>query len=306
MAHVLALRSRRLAATPLPLHAVAQQRLLQRARRRRRRCFLTDGVCHRLPSLCTGWLAQVLLENGFLYDSTILETPQTSLSSGQGARVWPYTMQDGVPQNCAWWVRVGVVGGWVGVVVWVGGVVAVCVGGVVVVVVVVVCGWVWWWVGGVGVGWGAGGGRAAPLGTAAMRRRLPALPVAGVSAQAAQAACRRPPSPSPPPPPPACSSSYLLNPPCLLAPPACPAQTFTCLGLLLRKTAPPPRGTLGCSRCQVGGWVCLADSTLYWIGMRAGPLATAEGPSWTCLRLLAPRKPPSVDSLRVQCGTWTP
>ncbi|PSC74020.1 polysaccharide deacetylase [Micractinium conductrix] len=45
---------------------------------------------------------QVLLENGFLYDSTILETPQTSLSSGQGARVWPYTMQDGVPQNCAW------------------------------------------------------------------------------------------------------------------------------------------------------------------------------------------------------------
>ena len=45
---------------------------------------------------------QVLRDNGFLYDSTILEEVHASLSDGMAARVWPYTLQDGVPQNCAW------------------------------------------------------------------------------------------------------------------------------------------------------------------------------------------------------------
>jgi hypothetical protein len=47
---------------------------------------------------------QVLYDNGFLYDSTILEWPSdASLSNGMSQRVWPYTMNDGIPQNCAWW-----------------------------------------------------------------------------------------------------------------------------------------------------------------------------------------------------------
>lgn len=47
---------------------------------------------------------QVLAEAGFLYDSTILEEVHASLSSGPASRVFPYTMQDGIPQNCGWWV----------------------------------------------------------------------------------------------------------------------------------------------------------------------------------------------------------
>lgn len=45
---------------------------------------------------------QVLNENGFLYDSPILEGSISSISDGMGARTWPYTLQDGIPQNCAW------------------------------------------------------------------------------------------------------------------------------------------------------------------------------------------------------------
>lgn len=44
---------------------------------------------------------QVLAESGFLYDSTILETPDGgSVSQGMAARLWPYTLQDGVAQDC--------------------------------------------------------------------------------------------------------------------------------------------------------------------------------------------------------------
>lgn len=46
--------------------------------------------------------SQVLKDNGFLYDGTILEEATNSISNGMGARTWPYTLQDGVPQNCGW------------------------------------------------------------------------------------------------------------------------------------------------------------------------------------------------------------
>ncbi|KAL4459141.1 hypothetical protein ABPG75_014006 [Micractinium tetrahymenae] len=45
---------------------------------------------------------QVLYANGFLYDSTVLECPDCGTSDGMSDRVWPYTLQDGVAQNCAW------------------------------------------------------------------------------------------------------------------------------------------------------------------------------------------------------------
>ncbi|KAL4431388.1 hypothetical protein ABPG75_006644 [Micractinium tetrahymenae] len=46
---------------------------------------------------------QVLYENGFLYDSTLMEGPDTeSISSSMGARAWPYTFDFGVAQNCEW------------------------------------------------------------------------------------------------------------------------------------------------------------------------------------------------------------
>ena len=38
--------------------------------------------------MCTA-AAQVLHEEGFLYDSTLMETLQYSLSNGAGQRVWP-------------------------------------------------------------------------------------------------------------------------------------------------------------------------------------------------------------------------
>ena len=47
-------------------------------------------------------LLQVLSSNGFLYDGTILEEATNSISNGMGARTWPYTLQDGIPQNCGW------------------------------------------------------------------------------------------------------------------------------------------------------------------------------------------------------------
>lgn len=60
---------------------------------------LTFAAACRPPSYRA---AQVLKSNGFLYDSTILEEPTNSISNGMAARTWPYTLQDGVPQNCAW------------------------------------------------------------------------------------------------------------------------------------------------------------------------------------------------------------
>lgn len=45
----------------------------------------------------------VLQRGGFKYDSSLLEVAAgASLSDGPAARVWPYTLQDGIPQNCAW------------------------------------------------------------------------------------------------------------------------------------------------------------------------------------------------------------
>ncbi|KAI7844071.1 hypothetical protein COHA_002215 [Chlorella ohadii] len=46
---------------------------------------------------------QVLASNGFQYDSTLLEEAMHSISGGMAARTWPYTLQDGIPQNCDWY-----------------------------------------------------------------------------------------------------------------------------------------------------------------------------------------------------------
>jgi hypothetical protein len=63
----------------------------------------SDIVGFRQPFLETNPLVrQVLKDNGFLYDGTILEEATNSISNGMGARTWPYTLQDGVPQNCGW------------------------------------------------------------------------------------------------------------------------------------------------------------------------------------------------------------
>lgn len=44
---------------------------------------------------------QVLAEAGFLYESTLIDDPLGgSLSRGMAARLWPYAMGDGIPQNC--------------------------------------------------------------------------------------------------------------------------------------------------------------------------------------------------------------
>jgi len=47
-------------------------------------------------------LPQVLASNGFQYDSTLLEEAMHSIPGGMAARTWPYTLQDGIPQNCDW------------------------------------------------------------------------------------------------------------------------------------------------------------------------------------------------------------
>ena len=59
-----------------------------------------DRRCHSFPWMAANCL-QVLHRSGFLYDSSLLEDPTgESLSRGMAARVWPYTLQDGVAQNC--------------------------------------------------------------------------------------------------------------------------------------------------------------------------------------------------------------
>ena len=53
------------------------------------------------PWPCLPAHPQVLHRGGFLYDSSLLEDPTgESLSRGMAERVWPYTLQDGVAQNC--------------------------------------------------------------------------------------------------------------------------------------------------------------------------------------------------------------
>ena len=46
---------------------------------------------------------RVLWQNGFLYDSSLIEEGTgSSLSTGPAGRVWPFTLQDGIPIICAW------------------------------------------------------------------------------------------------------------------------------------------------------------------------------------------------------------
>lgn len=79
---------------------------------------LAERPCLLLPPLPAAWLRlpastsahpfcsplavlQVLAANGFLYDASLIENPEgESISKGLGARLWPYSMQDGIPQNC--------------------------------------------------------------------------------------------------------------------------------------------------------------------------------------------------------------
>lgn len=69
-----------------------------------------DVVGHRSPYLINNPLhRQALQKGGFLYDSTINEhwpnsaDMETGVTSPDGAhRLWPYSMDNGIPQNCAW------------------------------------------------------------------------------------------------------------------------------------------------------------------------------------------------------------
>ena len=55
---------------------------------------------------------KVLAKNDFLYDSSIIEHPGFSKSSpSAGNRLWPYTMDYGIAQDCHWCVRGGGGGG---------------------------------------------------------------------------------------------------------------------------------------------------------------------------------------------------
>ena len=71
-----------------------------------------DVVGHRSPYLVNNpQHREALVKGGFLYDSTINEhwpdsrmpnsEPDTVSPNGQ-SRLWPYTMDNGIPQNCAW------------------------------------------------------------------------------------------------------------------------------------------------------------------------------------------------------------
>jgi peptidoglycan/xylan/chitin deacetylase (PgdA/CDA1 family) len=44
---------------------------------------------------------EILQENGFSFDSSISEQYPTATSPSAGQRLWPYTMDYGLPQNCA-------------------------------------------------------------------------------------------------------------------------------------------------------------------------------------------------------------
>lgn len=64
-----------------------------------------DIVGWRQPYLqASPTVRQAVKAAGFWYDSTILESPDgESASRGTAARLWPYTLQDGVAQDCKSW-----------------------------------------------------------------------------------------------------------------------------------------------------------------------------------------------------------
>ena len=56
----------------------------------------------RSPYLNTGPLVrEVLSDNGFLYDSSVIEDWKYSVSRGFGNRIWPWDMAYGIPLNCS-------------------------------------------------------------------------------------------------------------------------------------------------------------------------------------------------------------
>lgn len=72
--------------------------------RRCRRPPLASGFCDRCPLSAALGCMQAVKAAGFWYDSTILESPDgESASRGTAARLWPYTLQDGVAQDCKRW-----------------------------------------------------------------------------------------------------------------------------------------------------------------------------------------------------------
>ncbi|KAL4448990.1 hypothetical protein ABPG77_007707 [Micractinium sp. CCAP 211/92] len=64
-----------------------------------------DVVGHRSPYLETKpEVREVLEEDGFLYDSTLIEEMTgNSLSGGPDSRIFPWNMTIGIPINCAWY-----------------------------------------------------------------------------------------------------------------------------------------------------------------------------------------------------------
>ncbi|EFN54021.1 hypothetical protein CHLNCDRAFT_136061 [Chlorella variabilis] len=70
-------------------------------------CGIPDGdiVGFRAPFLQSRpTLRQVLHgAGGFLYDSSLLEEAEGSIARGLAARVWPYSMDGGIPQDCSRW-----------------------------------------------------------------------------------------------------------------------------------------------------------------------------------------------------------
>ncbi|KAI3438445.1 hypothetical protein D9Q98_000875 [Chlorella vulgaris] len=66
---------------------------------------LEDMVGYRAPQLVHNPPVRALLEaKGMLYDSSILEFygPPSESSPNASARLWPYTMDSGIPQDCAY------------------------------------------------------------------------------------------------------------------------------------------------------------------------------------------------------------
>lgn len=67
-------------------------------------------VGFRSPYLVTNWVVRGILEqNGFLYDSSIDEYvgPDSPTTQSFGERLWPYTMDFGIAQDCNWTVPSG-------------------------------------------------------------------------------------------------------------------------------------------------------------------------------------------------------
>jgi len=65
----------------------------------------SDIVGLRCPYLETKpEVREVLAENGFLYDSTLIEeVTGNSISNGFSERAWPWDMEQGIPINCGWY-----------------------------------------------------------------------------------------------------------------------------------------------------------------------------------------------------------